>query len=287
MTGFGRASAQDERLEITVEIFSVNRRNLELSISLPKEWQGMERELNEVLRQSAERGKVSVNIQAKQHDAGEGLNWDDSVIETTVERLRKTAERIGIPFQADAELLLRLISSMGSGRELPGSKDSLALVKSALGSALEAFVAMREAEGLALAEDLRARIGKLLAALGTIRTLSADSVPRYRELLLQRLQKADIPIDPDDERFLKEIAFFADRCDITEEITRLESHFDQFLGIIGEAGSIGRKLDFLCQEINRELNTIGSKANNLEVTRLVIEGKNELERIREQVQNIE
>lgn len=287
MTGFGRATAQDERLEISVEIYSVNRRNLELSISLPKEWQGMERELSEMLRQHAERGKVSVSIQAKKRGAVDGLTWDDVAIQAVVDRLRKTAEAVGIPFQPDAELLLRLITSMGGDNALPVWEESLSLVKAALSEALEAFLAMRKREGDALAEDLRSRIGKLSAMLEKIRTFSADSVPRYRELLLQRLQKAEIPIDANDERFLKEIALFADRCDISEEITRLESHFAQFMEIIDESGSIGRKLDFLCQEINRELNTIGSKANNLEVTRLVIEGKNELERIREQVQNIE
>jgi uncharacterized protein (TIGR00255 family) len=124
-------------------------------------------------------------------------------------------------------------------------------------------------------------------ALATVAKCAQGVVPHYRDLLLQRLQKAGLELDLDDERVLKEIAIFADRCDITEELTRLDSHFEQFAQTLRHPGAVGRKLDFLCQEINREINTIGSKANNIDITKYVIECKNELERIREQVQNIE
>ena len=146
---------------------------------------------------------------------------------------------------------------------------------------------MRLQEGAALAEDLRERIAELEAFRKQIEKNASGSTQRYRNALLERLKQLDLELDISDERVLKEVAIYADRSDISEETTRLSSHFEQFLGFLSADEATGRKMDFLCQEIHREFNTTGSKSNDIEITRLVIEGKNALERIREQVQNIE
>ena len=138
-----------------------------------------------------------------------------------------------------------------------------------------------------MATDLSERIGTLETLSAQIEAHSKNAVPRYRDALFERLKQINLDLDLNDERVLKEIALFADRCDVSEEITRLKSHFEQFHAFLKSNEASGRKMDFLCQEIHRELNTTGSKSSQIEITRAVIEGKNELERIREQVQNVE
>jgi uncharacterized protein (TIGR00255 family) len=165
------------------------------------------------------------------------------------------------------------------------------LAFAALDQAVAAFVAMRAKEGGALEKDLLARNEVLLDLVFAIRKQAQGTVEAYRDALLQRLKQLNLALDLSDERLLKELALFADRADITEEMTRLESHLAQFKSTVVVARSseepVGRKLEFLIQEINREFNTIGSKANNIEITRSVLDAKNEVERLREQVQNVE
>ena len=146
---------------------------------------------------------------------------------------------------------------------------------------------MREKEGAALQADLTLRITELDSIRAGIAGHAEGTTGNYRDALLERLGQLGLELDTSDERVLKEVALFADRCDISEEITRLSSHFEQFNELLSSQEAVGRKMDFLCQEIHREFNTIGSKANHIEITRAVIDGKNELERVREQVQNIE
>lgn len=287
MTGYGRGEAELEGLSVTVELSSVNRKNLEVSCSLPRDWQGMERNLTDALKSRLRRGKVQVSVRAEAAGGSVMESWDDQEIELAVNRLRDLCAKLAVPFEPDAHLLVRLISSVATGSDLPDWETAWPQVFKAAGAALNGLVAMREAEGLALRNDLAERLGTLQRLVENIEAAAPDSVPHYREVLLQRLRQADLELDPNDERVLKEIAIFADRCDISEELTRLHSHLEQFAETIKESEPVGRKLDFLCQEMFRELNTIGSKANNVAVTQQVIEGKNELERIREQVQNVE
>ncbi len=287
MTGFGRGEARDEHLEISVEVSSVNRKSLEVMCSLPREWQSLERDLTDMVRASALRGKVSVYVNATKVGQGGALDWDDEQLAATVKRLRAFARAHELSEEISAEALVRIIMSLDSGSGLPEADAAKALVESALKGALEGFTAMRAEEGAALAQDFSQRIGLLAGHVEQMRQQAGGTVPKYREILFQRLQKAGLELDLDDERVLKEIALFADRSDVTEELTRLASHLEQFTATMREDGAIGRKMDFLCQEINREINTVGSKANHLELTRLVLECKNELERIREQAQNVE
>lgn len=287
MTGYGRGTVTHEAFEIAVELSAVNRKSLEVTTAQPREWQSLERNLAEKVRKSVNRGKVHVTVQIKRQQAAGGLSWDAAVVADNLQRLRALAGDLGLRFEPDADFLLRLVGNSGDSGQLPDGGDLWPLLEQALDEALVQLIAMRAAEGQALGKDLSERLDRLEGWVGQIHALTESTVPTYRELLLQRLQKAHLEVDLNDERVLKEIALFADRADTTEEITRLASHLTQFRQTLLSDEAIGRKLDFICQEINRELNTIGSKANNLEITRLVIECKNELERIREQVQNIE
>lgn len=287
MTGFGRGEARNESVEITVEVSSVNRKSLEVGVSLPREWQSLERDVNEAVRGVALRGKVSVYVQVRKVGHGAGLDWDDEKVLATVRRLESFAHEHGMTIAPDGDLLLRVINSLDTGSTLPEAEVAQPLVMGALKQALEGFAAMRASEGEALKKDLLERLAFLEGQVVKMRETVADVVPTYREQLFARLQKAGLELELDDERVLKEIALFADRADIAEELTRLSSHLEQFKSTLDEDGAIGRKMDFLCQEIHREINTSGSKANQLELTRLVIDCKNELERIREQAQNVE
>lgn len=288
MTGYGRARASSERLEITVEASSINKRNLEVYASLPRDWQAVERLVNEAIRERLQRGKISVIIQVKDNRAAGGLIFDEEAVGQSLKHLRTLAESQGLSFEPGADTLLRLVSALEADQVLPPWEDYQESITEVLAEGLGALVEMRGVEGERLREDISQRLTRLDELRDAIEQAAQGTVPRYRELLLQRLKQTELELDLEDERILKEIALFADRIDTTEEITRLRSHLDQFGETMNSSESaIGRKLDFLCQEIHREINTIGSKANNLQITRHVIECKNELERIREQVQNVE
>ncbi len=287
MTGYGRGRAVSQGLEIVVEITSVNRRNVEFSTSLPREWQSLEPLLVEKLRASVERGKVHAAVQVQSFPPGEEFCWDEGAVEKSLEKLSGLAERRGVPFEPDAALLFQLACQHLKPASLPDSGEVEGLVSKALDEALEEVLKMRAREGAAILDDLKARCGLLQLLLDGIRAQAAKVAPNYREMLLQRLRQAGLEIDLDDERVLKEIAIFSERCDISEEITRLGSHMDQLAKELESEGSIGRKLDFLLQEIQREFNTIGAKANNLEISKKVIEAKDEVARLREQAMNVE
>lgn len=290
MTGYGRASLRVGNTDLSVEINAVNRRGLEVFVSGPEEWTGLERIVTPWVREKCERGKIAVTIRA-QAGANEsaGFSWDRDAVAATLRRLEADAHGLNVAFKADEQLLLRLAELHRARREgLPTLDDESVPValKKAVDTALDALVVMRVKEGKALEADMRTRIAILAGLAESIRIHAADNVVRYRDALLARLRQSGLELDVSDERVLKELALFADRCDIVEELTRLASHFAQFTSCFAEK-AVGRKLDFLCQEINREFNTVGSKANRVEITRAVIEAKNELERIREQVQNLE
>ncbi|MEX0332316.1 MAG: YicC/YloC family endoribonuclease [Puniceicoccaceae bacterium] len=287
MTGFGQSKNTLEGVDLAIEVNSVNRRNLEASVALPREWQSFERDIQAAVKERFNRGKLHLQIQASAACGEEGFCWDEAGLASSLKRLQATAEKHGIEPEVDFDTLTRLAALNKTDAVLPEleaiSGDLLQLVASALDQLLD----MRQTEGAALAEDILNRIDSLETHLESIGRDSGGTVNRFRELLLQRLSQAGLEIDLDDERVLKEIALFADKCDISEEITRLKSHFEQFKECVTGGSPVGRKLEFILQEVNREFNTIGSKANNMEVSRSVIEAKNEIERIREQIQNIE
>ena len=290
MTGFGRSSVDvaGAGVRIQVEIHSVNRKTLDIQISAPREWSGHEAIFSEWIGGAFQRGRVNVQIKVElAKDSSDSLAMNTEAMALTLNDLKAFAQAQGFDFTPDSSLVLDLARSVKDKSSLPSWKELKESLQEAFNAALTDISAMRLQEGAALADDLRERIAELEVFRKQIEKNASGSTKRYRNALLERLKQLELELDVSDERVLKEVAIYADRSDISEETTRLRSHFEQFLGFLSADEATGRKMDFLCQEIHREFNTTGSKSNDIEITRLVIEGKNALERIREQVQNIE
>lgn len=290
MTGFGRSSVDvaGAGLRIQVEIHSVNRKTLDIQISAPREWSGHEAIFSEWIGGAFQRGRVNVQIKVElAKDSSDSLAMNTEAMALTLNDLKAFAQAQGFDFTPDSSFILDLARSVKDRSSLPSWKELKESLQEAFNAALADISAMRLQEGAALADDLRERIAELEVFRKQIEKNASGSTQRYRNALLERLKQLELELDVSDERVLKEVAIYADRSDISEETTRLSSHFEQFLGFLSADEATGRKMDFLCQEIHREFNTTGSKSNDIEITRLVIEGKNALERIREQVQNIE
>lgn len=286
MTGYGRATAEIAGFSLTVQVSSVNRKTLDLTLGMPEEWEALEAPLGELVRKYASRGKVHLDIELT-GDKSASATWDEKSAEVALQRLRAFAEKQGVTFEPAAELLWQIASAQRTAAELPASETAQPVVTETVTTALRAFAAMRAKEGEALLIDFLRRSELVHRLVETIAARAPQVPANYREQLNKRLREAGLELDVNDERVLREIALFADRCDVTEEITRLRSHFEQFATLLKSEGEIGRKAEFLLQEIGREVNTIGSKANDLTIARAVIELKNELERIREQMANVE
>jgi uncharacterized protein (TIGR00255 family) len=287
MTGYGRGIASLGTHTLTVQVSSVNRKTLDLAVKLPEEWEGLEAAVGEQVRKVASRGRVSVVIELTGENGAGELVWDEIEIGEVLDRLSDLADARGVSFQPTAELLWSIANSRRKTAELPMAEEAAPVIKAALADALRGFGAMRAKEGEALLIDFITRLNTLRTQVDTIVARAPQVTAGYREQLRARLRQAGLELDVNDERVLKEIALFADRCDVTEELTRLRSHFEQFTTLIKSDSEIGRKSEFILQEISREVNTIGSKANDLAISRAVIELKNELERVREQMANVE
>jgi len=291
MTGYGRgvATSAEESLQIEVEMTSVNRKNLDIQLSCPRDWNGLEKTCRSWITDTFQRGRLNIQIKITSLNTTQtSFAWDPGIIDASLEQLRNYAHSRDIEFTVDSHLLLNLVKTLKEeSTSLPDWHTLETSIKDAFGSALSELNAMRLNEGAALAEDFQQRIHTLDSLHKSIAEYEKDAVANYHKALIDRLKKLGLELDLNDERVLKEIALFADRCDISEELTRLSSHFKQFKEFIRDKSPIGRKLDFICQEINREFNTIGSKSTLIQSTRAIIEAKNELERIREQVQNVE
>ncbi|TYP00078.1 uncharacterized protein (TIGR00255 family) [Geothermobacter ehrlichii] len=286
MTGFGKGQAASETLTIGVEIRSVNHRFCDVGIKGPKVVAPLEAALKKRLSEQLSRGKVDVFVNLdiigeQGYEARVNLPLAQAVVRALTE-LRET-------FQLSDAVTLDMLSRQ---KDILLLEESLSLdelepcLDRALQEAIDNLVVMRAREGQALREDFEQRLATLAALLDEIAG-RADRVPQeWREKLEQRLAKYadDIEIDP--QRMAQELAVYADRCDISEELTRFRSHLEQFRQLLDSEEPVGRKLDFLVQEINREANTIGSKANDAHICRLVVDIKAELEKIREQVQNV-
>lgn len=286
MTGFGRAELNLPEARLSVEIATVNQKNLQVSVHGPEAWPTLESLSSPWVRARLQRGKVTVRVTQAAASSGQRL-WDAEAVGASLDELAKIAARFGVPFQPDAELVLRLAESSRRGHvALPELPEVEAIVRAAFESALNQLVSMRAREGAALAADLRQRLDAMARMVTGMEAAEKGAPARHREALLKRLKEAGLELDVADERVLRELAFFADRSDITEETVRLKSHISQFGEELNQA-NCGRKLDFLVQELLREVNTIGSKASEIATTKLVLDAKTEIERIREQVQNLE
>jgi uncharacterized protein (TIGR00255 family) len=287
MTGYGRGTATLDGRQIAVELSSVNRKQAEISLSLPRELQELEPRLRDEINARISRGRLTVvvGLHAKSGGKDRAINLAAArAYRDELESLRKSLKLEG---EVTLDHVLRGPGVLEVGETEIDCEESWAALQKALQTALDQFVQMRKREGKALAADLRARTLALQKSVKTIGVLAPKVMEHHRVGLLDRAAKAGIEIEAHDERLLKEIVFFADRSDITEELTRLRSHLDQFLGHLGKDEPVGRTLDFLLQELFRETNTIGNKANFLAISQIVVGMKTELEKLREQVQNIE
>jgi len=284
MTGFGAATAPLKGADLRVEVSGVNRKQTEISVSMPRAWAELETSVRDLAAGCVSRGRVNITISLQTGNSASGAL---SLNQQKLESLQACIDRLPRPVEWTLDALIRLgIIAEETEADIPASA-AWEAAEPALREALQAFLSLRAQEGGNLRRDLLARIGTLRTFREQIIARASGVAMRHRELLLKRLEESGLPLPLDDERIIKEIALFADKCDISEECTRLASHLDQFAAICDKEGPIGRTLDFLCQEIFRELNTTGSKANDAELAQLVVSAKTELEKIREQVQNVE
>ena len=287
MTGFGRAKKHCANYDISIDISSVNKKGMELSVSMPREWAPMERLMAQTLKKTVTRGKISVSVRAENRQEGTDIPLDDPRLHEIFNRLKQTCSAFEVKFEPTADLVIKIAEMLSVGNSSADWEELWKEIEPSFEEAAMRLDDMRRTEGETLKSDLKMRLQAVYEMVCAVEKASRDAPQKYREQLLQRLANAGLELDTNDDRVLKEICIFADRCDICEETTRLKSHIGQFLSAMEETDPVGRKMDFICQEMGREINTIASKANSLEVTKIAIDLKNELERIREQTQNIE
>jgi uncharacterized protein (TIGR00255 family) len=288
MTGYGRGEAEGEGKQITVELKSVNHRYLETVVRLPRQYNSLEEKIKRVIGEKVSRGRVEVYLNfAETGEKKRFIKVDKDLALAYDNTLEDLAKTLDISYSRD---LYRLVSmpDVMSVEDTQEDLDAIwAVCNNALLIALTAFIEMRGQEGTRLQEDLIHRIDKIAQCIKEIEVRQPKVVKDYQEKLHQRLAELLVEIPVDENRMANEVASFADRISITEELVRLHSHLVQFKASLNLKEPIGRKLDFLLQELNREINTTGSKANDMEIARIVVEVKSELEKIREQVQNLE
>ena len=294
MTGYGRAQRLADGRDVLVEIRAVNHRYYESSARLPRTCMYLEEKLKSFLNGKIARGKVEVSVTITRPDGKDAqIAGNRSVAEGYVNALRMLNEEMGenggLWLNDDITLssLLRLPDVFTVTKEQDDENAVWAVVSDAAGEALESFLSMRKAEGERLAADLLGKLAGLEAMLEKIEAIEPGVAESYRQKLLTKLTELLGDTNIDEQRILTETAIFAEKTAIDEETVRLHSHIAQFRTLIAADEPVGRKLDFLVQEMNREVNTIGSKAQDLSITRLVVDMKSEIEKIREQIQNIE
>lgn len=285
MTGFGTGVAEGEK-RVTVEMKSVNHRYLDLFIRMPKGYLMLEDVVRREVSQRLHRGRIEVFVSIEDfEDKPRNVKIDWGLVRGYEAALRELERALHISYRAEGEHIIRQPDVLVA--EEVGADVVEPLLKEALQKAIDSLISMRIAEGGNLAGDLRQRIQVLRNMSSEIRARVPQVVESYKDKLSQRIAELLQGVVVDEERLAMEVALFADRSNITEEIVRIGSHLDQFSLILEQDEPIGRKLGFLVQELQREFNTIASKASDAEISQMVVEAKAELEKIREQVQNIE
>jgi len=290
MTGHGRGECVRDGYRIAVELSTVNRKQLELSINLPREIDSLEGKVRESVNRKLSRGRLSarVTLETAEKNGAAQVQLNRELARAYADEFRKLAEDLNLADNVTLDTLLRAPGVVQSGGATLDADAVWPALEKALKTALKDLVTMREAEGKNLADDLAKRVKTIAKAISRIERHAPKVVERYRRNLAERVAEfCNESMEIDDDRLAREVAYFADRCDISEEITRLRSHFEQFDDFVKATKPVGRTLDFLSQEMNREINTIGSKANDSLISREVVTVKAELEKFREQVQNVE
>ncbi len=288
MTGYGRETAESVHWKVTVEIKSVNNRFLDITVKMPKLYNPLEDLIKKEISAVLNRGHVETYITVE--EVGEGkqsIAVDVDLARDYCRAMKEIAEATNLPYQIDITDVASYYGVLTAQKEESDLDELWETMREAVKGSLMQLFDMRVTEGSKLAVDIQSRLDILAEIREKIMVRSPLVVADYREKLSRRIQDVLGEIEIDQDKLLNEVAFFVDKADIAEELTRLKSHFEQFHDNLVKDEPVGRKLDFILQEMNREINTIGSKANDTEISHLVIEAKGELEKIREQVQNFE
>ncbi len=289
MTAYGRGEISTDGEKVLVEIRGVNHRFMDIHCRLSRMYASWNEKIRKIVQGCGiKRGRIEVILQIEENpEMSDRPLLNQTVAKNYFAALKKLCLEIGIDDSPSLHDLLLIKEIFDVPEEEDKTERLWELVERALGKALDAFVEMRRVEGENLAKDIRDRLARIESLIKQVKEHAPKVVEHYRERLRKRIQEL-VPEDKFDEsRFLQEVTIFADRSDITEELVRAESHVGQFVEILNRGGIIGKKMEFLLQELYREINTIGSKANDVKIASLVVEMKNEVEKIREQVQNIE
>jgi len=290
MTGYGRGDCSKDGFKVTVELSSVNRKQTEISINLPRQMELLEAQIRDVINRHIARGRlmVRVSLHAGAGKASARMHLNVPLAKAYARELARLSKQLRLPGPVTLDQVARAPGVLQTDEELAVEEDFGPAVEKALKQALTQMVKMREREGAHLAQDLAKRVVVMRKAAAQIAQHAPAVAERYRQQLIERIKNAGLEAPGvEDERLLKEVVYFADRSDISEELTRLQSHFQQFEDGRKSKEPVGRMLDFLAQEMNREINTIGSKANDSLISREVVTLKAELEKFREQAQNVE
>jgi uncharacterized protein (TIGR00255 family) len=289
MTGFGRGAVAGDSYSISVELKTVNNRFLDISLRLPGELQQIENVIKKQIGARLSRGRVEVNLQYDRNDATE-FELNRPLIEGFLAAMKQMQEEFALAGEPDLNVIARLPNVVQTKKEEP-SPDFLAAIDSSFAAALNDLEQMRAKEGELLKAELLLLIGQIESRVPAIEAEAASVADEYRQRLTKKvndmLAKSDSQIELDHSRLVQEVAYLADRADISEEIARLKTHIEHFRGIMSDDKDVGKRLDFLTQELNREANTIASKTNNMKVKENALAIKSEIEKIREQVQNVE
>ena len=288
MTGFGRSEQKVDGREITVEIKSVNHRYFEFGCRVSRGYAFLEEKLKAHIQKAVARGKIDVYVSISDCDEKQAeVTVNHSLAAGYVAALKELKDTYALSGEISVSDITRF-NDIFTVHRTPEDEDAVwASVRTVLDSALESFIAMREQEGIKMKEDILLRSKSILSLVSSVEEKSPETVVKYRQKLEERLKEVLSGVNIDEQRLLTEAAIFADKVAVAEETVRLRSHFDQMFQMLESGEAIGRKLDFILQEMNRETNTIGSKVQDAELAHIVVEIKGELEKIREQLQNIE
>ncbi len=288
MTGYGREQLVLDGREITVEIRSVNHRYYEFSARIPRIYGYLEEKLKSFVKGSISRGKIEVNVTVNNLEGRDvAVNIDSNLARNYLKALRETNESLGLKDDITLSVMTRFADIFTVQKVQEDEEAIWNDVRTVAEKALEKFVNMRETEGESLKNDLLIKLSNIENTLAKVEEQAPQTVVSYREKLYSRLKEVLGDTNIDEQRVLTEAAIFAEKIAIDEETVRLRSHISQFRDLMEEDGPVGRKLDFLVQEFNREINTTGSKAQDVLITKCVVDMKSEVEKIREQIQNIE
>ena len=288
MTGYGRARQVLHGRTVTVELRAVNHRYLDCTVKAPRQFGFLDDAVKKAAAARIARGKTEIYVSVETDEGGDlSVTVNHALAERYLAALRELSEKYGLRDDVTVMSLAKLPDVLGSERIEQDADELTQDVLTVFAEACDGFDQMREREGEKLAEDVRNRASVIETLVGEVEKRSPERVAEYREKLLARMREVLESTDIDETRIVTEAAIYADKTAVDEETVRLRSHIAQFRDMLAGGSRIGRKLDFLIQEMNRETNTIGSKCNNLEISTIVVNMKAEIEKIREQVQNIE